>query len=285
MQPLELNVETSSRKAWTSEVTNCSSRARLVRCDIDGKQNPEGHFLERDTRHGRFRFPINDQVVGRCLLQYGEFSEGEVQLHRKFAKPGDVLVIAGANLGALVVPLSRVYRKVYTAEPNPMLQKILRANLEMNKVNNVEIFEGAVGDRNGRINFPNVPAHLPVNFGELRVGVGELSVPMIRLDDWIREPVSFIHLDVEGYEEGVLIGARNTIYKNRPYLYLETDYDVSRRKGMTDEVENYGYELLMHFALLYNEKNWDKRKENCWVSPDGKNIGSPMCFCIPHVVS
>ena len=49
------------------------------------------------------------------------------------------------------------------------------------------------------------------------------NVSTRRLDSFNLEDVSFIKIDVEGYEEAVLNGAKDTIQKNRPSLLIEIE--------------------------------------------------------------
>ncbi|HUZ11388.1 MAG TPA: FkbM family methyltransferase [Caulobacteraceae bacterium] len=51
----------------------------------------------------------------------------------------------------------------------------------------------------------------------------EISVPVARLDDFQLPPIGFIKIDVEGHEEAVLQGARETIGRNRPALMIEIE--------------------------------------------------------------
>ena len=49
-------------------------------------------------RHGRFLANPLDIYIGRSLIEYGEFSEGECTLLTKILRPGAVAIEAGASL-------------------------------------------------------------------------------------------------------------------------------------------------------------------------------------------
>ena len=53
-----------------------------------------------DTRYGRMLVNKNDIYIGRSLIEYGDFSLGEVQLFQQFVPPNGIVVEAGANIGA-----------------------------------------------------------------------------------------------------------------------------------------------------------------------------------------
>ena len=56
---------------------------------------------EANTAYGKMRHLNNDKYIGRSLALYGEYSPGEHTILRAILNPGDVVVEAGANIGAL----------------------------------------------------------------------------------------------------------------------------------------------------------------------------------------
>ncbi|MBT4429401.1 MAG: FkbM family methyltransferase, partial [Nitrospinaceae bacterium] len=54
-------------------------------------------------RDGEFIANKNDIYVGRSLIKYGEFSYQEMVLFKALCEPSDVIIEAGANIGAHTV--------------------------------------------------------------------------------------------------------------------------------------------------------------------------------------
>ena len=81
------------------------------------------HYQLVRARHGLFLANPNDVYIGRALLEYGEYCEHEVQLLAPLLSEGMVAVDAGANIGAVTVPLARAVGPgglVYAFEPQPL---------------------------------------------------------------------------------------------------------------------------------------------------------------------
>ena len=185
------------------------------------------------AKHGRFCFPKNDIYIGRSLAVYGQYCESEVELFKKIVRKGDIVVDAGANIGAFSVPLSKLTGDegvVYSFEPQAFLCSILSANLLENKCFNVRALSVALGDKPGKISVPNFNYAVKNNFGGISFvtkkrsspkGSGSLGIPQARLDDVIDVPrLRLIKVDVEGMELALLKGAAGVIETHRPYLYL-----------------------------------------------------------------
>ena len=68
-------------------------------------------LIKKPCRYGEMAFHRTDRWLGRSLDLYGEWSEGEAELFRKVVKPGDVVIEAGANIGALTIPLAKIARR------------------------------------------------------------------------------------------------------------------------------------------------------------------------------
>ena len=78
----------------------------------------------QQSRYGRMLFNANDTYVGTSIEAYGEYSEGEVQLFRQILRPGDVVVDAGANIGAHTLFFARAVSPggaVFAFEPQRLL--------------------------------------------------------------------------------------------------------------------------------------------------------------------
>jgi hypothetical protein len=63
---------------------------------------------------------------------------------------------------------------------------------------------------------------------------------MVRLDDLHLSPISFIKLDVEGYEMDVIDGGMQTIQRDKPVMIIEI-FDGPDRARKIEQIEALGY--------------------------------------------
>lgn len=145
--------------------------------------------------------------------------------------PDAVIWDVGANIGTTA--LSAAYllpqSKVLSFEPGPRaldcLQRMIKANgLEQQ----CEVVPAAVGARAGTIRFAETDflAGSHVDLGALKGEVATgLTVPVVSLDEVVRqrrpERIDLLKIDVEGYEQQVLEGARELIARYKPRIVME----------------------------------------------------------------
>ena len=237
---------------------------------------PDGFNKLKFCRHGLMLFNRHDRYVGRALDLYGEFSEGEVALFQGLLSPGDVALDVGANLGVHTVPMARLVGRrgrVYAFEPQRMMFQTLCANLALNDLINVEARQAGLGAEAGVARVADLSPWLMENFGGVALGVGPAEVPVETVDSLGLERCRLIKIDVEGMEREVLLGARGTLARLRPFLYVECD----RREKSADLIRlllELGYRLWWHLPPLYNPENYAGNKENVF---DGLVSGNLLC--------
>ncbi len=213
-----------------------------------------------DTRYGPMVVPPHDQYVGRSFKEYGEFSEGELKLFTHFVRKGSVVLDIGANIGAHTVPLARLVGPegvVVAFEPQPVLYRILSANLLLNSVTNTLTYGMALGDTVGECRIPVLDYSQPFNFGGLAMDMVEdgEAVPLGRLDDFNLPRVNFIKIDVEGFEAKVLAGAAQTIERCRPIMYIENDR-ADKSAELIQLLFDMNYRLWWHTPPLFSPDNF-----------------------------
>ncbi len=213
------------------------------------------------AKHGLMLFNRHDQYIGRSIDLYGEFSEGEVDFFRQVVRPGNVVVEAGANIGAHThtLPLAKLVGEqgqVYAFEPQRIVFQTLCANVALNGLTNVVARCEAVGDAPGAITVPKLDYSRTNNFGGLSLrqdGDGE-RVPVVTIDSLELPRCHLLKADVEGMELNVLRGAAQTIEKFRPVLYVENDR-AEKSPALIKYLQSLGYVLYWHLPSLFNSQN------------------------------
>lgn len=144
-----------------------------------------------------------------------------VELFPRYVKPGTTVIDAGAHIGTHTLSLAKLAGaegRVYAFEPQRKIYRELVYNMRLNKAANVVPLRFALGERAGVIEMAQAT---PGNEGGTHVGLGGDRVELRSLDSFGFRNVSFIKIDVEGYEDHVLDGARQTIRRNRPVILIE----------------------------------------------------------------
>ena len=219
-------------------------------------------------RHGLTLYNKHDKYIGRSLELYGEFSQLEVELFGQVIRPGWHVVEAGANIGVHTVPLARLVGdsgQVHAFEPQRVVFQTLCANVALAGLTNVRCHHAAVGELAGEIVIPAIDYRQENNFGGL--GLGEFKqgekVPLITIDSLKLTACHFLKADVEGMELAVLRGARATIEKFRPILYVENDRQ-DKSAPLIQQIRELGYKLYWHRPPLFNPGNYFENHANAF---------------------
>ncbi|HUT37493.1 MAG TPA: FkbM family methyltransferase [Planctomycetota bacterium] len=275
----------SRRGEWADVFGRMASELR-ARAELRVGEGAAGREVHRSgphrltrARHGLMLYNCNDLYVGRSLDRYGEFSEGEVELLSQFLVPGDVVVEAGANIGAHTVPLARRVGPagvVHAFEPQRVLFQLLCANVALNSLLNVRCRHAALGEARGTLRLPALDYEAEANFGGVALGQGQAgeAVRVETVDGLDLARCSLLKADVEGMEAEVLKGAARTIARHKPILYVENDRE-ERSAGLIQLILSLGYRMYWHLPPLFRPDNY----RDCRADVFGPVVSSNM-LCI-----
>lgn len=239
--------------------------------------------LVEQCKHGRFLVPPTDEYVGKALLTYGEYSELELDALLQLVTNETRVIVAGANLGSLVVPLAQKGAEVIAFEPQRWVYHLLCANIVLNNLLNVRAYWGGCGARLGTVEMPMFDPDKPNNFGAIELesvqGMGGDLVPIWTLDSFPPDMIDsgLLIIDVEGMEEDVLRGATKFIERCRPVICFEADRAL-KRKAVFNLLRTMNYELYWHRTPLFNSQNFIGRLDNIW----GVNVVAENVIAMPR---
>lgn len=177
-------------------------------------------------------------------LKTAQNPANEINLLPLFVRAGETVCDIGANHGLFTFFLLRQHVRVLAFEPNPRMVRILNARFPAAiRRGDLRLFDTALSDEDGQATL-----HVPKGFSALGTLDGalekmdgsemeDISVPLRRLDAVVREPVSFIKLDVEGHEERVLRGAEHLLRAYQPTLLIEAE--ERHRPGAVASVQSF----------------------------------------------
>ncbi len=202
------------------------------------------------TRGICFRVHMSDLMS--WPIYFGLFTE-ELFSIEKFLSLSSVVIDVGANLGrwSLFAQSANPEAQIYAFEPFSPSFLNLQINLGLN-THNIKSFPFAVGETEGRIVLQVGPEN---NSGQVKVNpslTAEGNIRLIRLDDFVAQEkiskVDFIKVDVEGYEESVLLGAAQVISRDRPLILFEYDDNLIRKQG---KEPRFFYEFLTPQSYIF----------------------------------
>ena len=243
-----------------------------------------------ETRYGQMFVMDSDQVISKSLIEYGEWSHGEIALLERFIKPGMKVLDIGANVGSHTLAFSKAVGPngwVIAFEPQPAIFGLLTVNLAANGANRVLTVNAAAGKTPGWIDLPNLNYATPNNFGALRMEpfmagnekeFSHIPVPVHRLDD-LKAAASahVIKIDVEGMEAAVLEGAHGLISKSRPVLLVEDELPGEGSEAMLRVLFDLNYDAYWQAAPIFDPNNFNHNKNNLFA-----NIGCLNVLAVPR---
>lgn len=169
----------------------------------------------------------------------------------------------GAHVGLWTRVLSHRFDQVIAFEPIPEHAYCWRWNQDF--PDKTQLFEFAVGQTDGTIAMRRERK----NSGNARVDLmfrQDHNAKMVSLDSWYEKnkvgPVDFIKIDVEGYEEAVVLGAEQLIKKCKPTMVVEQKLGNAemcgfKTNGVIELLKSWGMTVAWiragDFCLVFKE--------------------------------
>jgi FkbM family methyltransferase len=232
------------------------------------------------THYGQMLVYANDQVIGKSLLQAGEFQEKKVKevvdflaAHHEF-KP-KVFVDIGANIGThLIYSLkSGLFDRAFGIEPDEANFRLLSANVLINNLGDrTKLIQTALSNDSSCLELELCP----INYGDHRIRVGGVAALRVASQYgesdratanvtshtfdaiFAREDIEWsnmlVWIDTQGHEGHVFEGAKTTLYSHSPAVVCEFwPYGLERSGG-----KEAFFNFLSRCSHVYdvNASNW-----------------------------
>jgi len=173
-----------------------------------------------------------------------DFEPHMVQLFRALITPNDVVADVGANIGLTAILFSSLAKYVYAYEPSPSTFNILSHNLLRANTSNVEAINLGLGHRAESLTITYAKNNRSGGYvsDKIRPEEGHITeeIRIKTLDSFFanKQPIpSFLKIDVEGFEQHVIRGARKLLKKHKPIVVMEMNHfclDVLQRITIPD---------------------------------------------------
>lgn len=217
------------------------------------------YCASRHTKAEAVYFPdINDHIVN-VIQRSGTFYESDLLEHLLLSVPRKgVFVDVGANIGNHTVFFAKyMASRVVAIEPHPHNFEILNSVIMKNGLTNVQTIKTAVGCEKGTATL-SLPEGFENNAGSYAISPGSpgqdsVEVTVDSLDTILsqhiedQQEITLIKIDVEGYEEQVLKGARYILENHRPHLVVEI-HSAEQHETIEKQLASMGYRVLGRFC-------------------------------------
>ena len=216
-------------------------------------RQPKGYYL-RNVQGSKMYLSIDDPGVSRDLIIRGMREREETRMIQKTLRPGMTVIDIGANIGYYAMMEARAVTgtgHVYAIEPEPHNVELLHLNVKLNGYHHINVFQAGMSDETGMAKlYVSDHSNLHNLLRPLRAKNIDsvIDIKVYRLDDFIEEQnidpsdISFIRMDIEGYEVKALSGMQK-ILRIAKSLHLFIEFHPQYIEGITD----YSLESTLDF--------------------------------------
>jgi FkbM family methyltransferase len=167
-----------------------------------------------------------DLGVGRRLAFDGCYDTGPLEVYRRLVTPETRLLVVGAHVGSILLPLAKIARAAVGIEASPETFRLLQMNVAINEMTNCRLHNVAAYDAPGTLEF----VASKVNSGGSKIVPQRhrfeffydhpeiISVRCIRLDDELDGDFDIVLMDIEGGEYRAMAGMRRILSTARHFI-------------------------------------------------------------------
>ncbi len=185
---------------------------------------------------------VADASVSRQWLRNGSYNPDEIGNVKKLLKKSDSLLILGAHIGSLAIPLSASVHSVTAFEPNPRSYELCKLNIALADAENISLYNYAVSDSDTPLNFIAAKVNsggskrMPIdNVGSyLREFTQVISVASIVLDEFLKDQrFAVVLADIEGGEYFAFKGAQRILSEAEVLIFEFRPHHLRDVAGVT----------------------------------------------------
>ncbi len=222
---------------------------------------------------GKYNIWLNEENPINSLKTFLEiFKERDHTKLPNFPSKNDSIIIdLGANEGFYTLKIKEILprSKIIAVEPNPTAFKILRKNIEANKLKNIEILKRAVTSKTGKIVYEIVKGRTTVSATKVyekyrkkyelkRIFVDSIILEKLCKDFGINK-IDLLKIDVEGSELDILKSSKN-ILSNVEKVVVEYHKAQKTEKPVIELMVKNNFRVAFidrkkYYGDIYFEKN------------------------------
>ena len=217
---------------------------------------PHVHALVVKSDSGLFAVDPEDYGVGGELRRTGNYGRAEVQRLKAHIASDSKVLIVGAHVGTLAIPISKLCNKVVAVEANPATYDLLTMNIALNSASNCQAIKIAASNKEENIEFLLSRAN---SGGSKRVPKVRwlyyydhpetIAVKAVSLDEYLEEKAfDIVVMDIEGSEYFALQGMQEILYRCKVLVVEFLPHHLKNVSGIT--VEQFLSVIAPHFSRM-----------------------------------
>ncbi|MFC1889745.1 FkbM family methyltransferase [Thermodesulfobacteriota bacterium] len=210
-----------------------------------------------------------------CVLSAGGYvmgrrDKGEMGLLSSLLAPGDIVWDVGAHHGAMTLCASRLVGEkgqVHAFEPSAVNRAVLDRHIRWNRCRNVRVHPFALSGRDGNDKFGGRGTSRTYALGKgTEVVAVRSAVTLVR--QGILPPPTFMKIDVEGAEVGVITGAVEILPRDAR-LFIEI-HSVDNDEQCSKPLLALGFQIYASSGLKRTRASgrWDSGCDLFCMGPD-----------------
>lgn len=177
--------------------------------------------------------------------------------------PRPVILDCGSNIGLSVLYFKKLCpgAKIIAFEPDQATFALLKTNVDENGLDDVELHNAAVYDREGEITFyydPAEPGSPRMSVASERTGAAGVTVKTVALSPFIQSGIRYLKMDIEGAETTVLneLAESHTLERIEEmtieyHHHLRPDDDALSNILALLESRGFGYQLATSYQTPF----------------------------------
>lgn len=159
----------------------------------------------------------------------------------------EIIVDVGAHIGAFCIKFSETADKIYSYEPNSQTYNILRKNIELNEISNVETYNNAVSSEDGEVQLYKNSSSLRSSIEIKEDEISSEKVKEVSLESIVEEKelkdTTLLKLDCEGSEFRIINQTDEEVLNKFDAIFLEWHGEKGDPANLKQKLEDIGFDL------------------------------------------
>lgn len=215
------------------------------------------YALIAKSDNGLFAIDPKDFGVGRKLRKCGNYGLDEIERLKPHITPDSRVLIVGAHIGTLAIPISKLCKNVVAIEANPNTYDLLKINIALNSASNCQAINIAASDKEENIDFLLNTANSGGSKRTPKIkkfmyyydNPKKISIKAVSLDRYLKEKdFDIIVMDIEGSEYFALKGMQEILSQCKLLALEFLPHHLKNVSGVT--VEQFLSVIEPYFSVM-----------------------------------
>ena len=222
------------------------------------------------TKTGDYYLPkyAYKDIIRNCIINNSIFDEHIYHLAREYITPDSIVLDLGSNFGQLGILFSKSQKNVdvYCFEASKYIFDILKKNIQINN-STAKPIHCIIGDKSGeKLKIKNANLQNYNTYGSNKIEIDKLEnskdveeVELIKIDDFnFNKKISFMKIDIQGYDLMALKGSVKTIAKHKmpivfeytPEYSIDLNYTFEDFEKFIESIDYYIVKRIDYYNYL-----------------------------------